>query len=68
MSDHMRIQVATLAGVDLDSRRTRRTNPVRIVRGLLVAFDDRNREARPKIVDRPHQKRCVTGARTGDEV
>ena len=39
LTDHVAVQMATLAGVDLNGGRTGRTNTVGIIAGLLVALD-----------------------------
>src|SRR5208337_2801297 len=57
VADHMRVKMAALAGVDLNCRDTGRSDPIRIVRGLLVAFDDGNREAKLQIANGPDKQR-----------
>ena len=43
MPDHVRVEMAALAGVDLDCRNARRPDAVGVVGRLLVALDDRER-------------------------
>ena len=44
MTHHSRVEVAALAGVDLDRGRAGGADAVGVVRGLLVALDDRDRQ------------------------
>jgi hypothetical protein len=46
LGHHRCVQVAALAGVDLDRRRAGGADAVGVVRGLLVAFDHRQRQLR----------------------
>ena len=47
VADHVRVEMAALAGVDLDRRRAGGADPLRIVRGLLIALDDGDRHRDP---------------------
>jgi hypothetical protein len=71
LGDHRRVEVAALAGVDLDGRRAGGADAVGVVRGLLVALDDTDRQARRADLERLDggaQQRGLARAGTGDQV
>ena len=64
----MRVEMTTLAGVDLDRRRAGGANALRVVRCLLIALDHGDREAFPQFADRARQQRRLAGARTRHQI
>ncbi len=68
MADHMRVEMAALAGVDLDRRRARGANALRVVRRLLIALDDGDREPIFQFADRADQQRCLSRSRARHEI
>ena len=71
LGDHRRVKVAALAGVHLDRGRAGRADAVGVVRGLLVALDDTQRQVRRaglQRLDRRAQQRRLARAGAGDEV
>ena len=55
--DHVRVEMASLAGVDLHGAHTGRADALGVARGLLVALDHGDREPALEVVDRAHQER-----------
>lgn len=68
VADHVCVEVAALAGVDLHRRRTGRANALGVVLGLLVAFDDRRRHAPAERLQGLHQQGRLAGAGAGEKV
>ncbi len=71
VADHLRVEVAALAGVDLDRWCAGRADAVGVEAGLLVTFDHRNRELRRtgfQRFDGRAQQRGLARAGAGDEV
>ena len=68
MADHVGVEVAALAGVDLHRRGAGGADAVGVVAGLLVALDHRDGVARRQRGDGAHQQRGLARARAGDEV
>ena len=67
-SYHAGIQMAALSGVDLQGRCAGGANAVGIMRGLLVALDDRRRNPTLERLDRAHQQRRLARAGTGYKI
>ena len=61
--DHAGVEMAALAGIDLQCARAGRADPVGVVRGLLVALDHRHREGGLQAADGLCEQRGL--ARTG---
>ena len=59
MADHVRIWTAALAGIDLHGRGTGGANPIRVTRGLLIAFNDGDRPSALYIDNRADKQRCL---------
>jgi len=68
VADHMRIEMAALAGVDLHCRSAGGADPLGVARSLLVAFDHGDRPSVLQVVDRANQQRRLAGAGARDEV
>jgi hypothetical protein len=66
--DHLGVEVAALAGVDLQRRRAGGADAVGVDAGLLVAFDHRHRQPAGEQLDGAHQQRGLARAGAGDEV
>ena len=54
-ADHVGVEVAALAGVDLYGRCASGPDPLGVARRLLVAFDDGDRPCVLQVVDGPDQ-------------
>ena len=68
VGNHLGIQVAAFAGVDLNRRGTGFANARRVVNGLLVAFDHRAGDAPVQALERFREQRGFAGAGAGDQV
>ncbi len=71
LGHHGRVEVATLAGVDLDGGRTGGADAVGIETGLLVAFDHGHVQdglSGFERLDGGAQQRGLAGARAGDDI
>ena len=68
VADHMRVEVTALAGVDLDRRRAGRPDALGVVRGLLVAFDHRDRQPALQRLDRLDEQGRLARAGARDDV
>ena len=68
MAHHVAVQVAALAGVDLDGRRAGGAHPLGVHVGLLVALDHGQGEAVAQVRKGAHQKGGLTGAGAGHEI
>jgi hypothetical protein len=68
MANHMRVEMAALACVDLHGRRAGSANTVGIVRCLLVALDHSQRSLALPALDGFDQQGGFPGAGAGDEV
>ncbi len=65
---HARVEVAALAGVDLQRGRAGRADALGVVGGLLVALDHRDRQGRQQPLDRLGQQRRLARAGARHEV
>jgi hypothetical protein len=68
MPHHMTVEVAPLAGVDLDRGSTRRADAVSVLTGLLIAFDHGNREFGTDHLERAAQQRRLARAGARHEI
>ena len=68
VADHVRVEVAALAGVHLDRLGAGGADALGVVAGLLVALDHRQRMAAGEPADGLDQQRRLARAGTGDEV
>ncbi|SBP87012.1 hypothetical protein THIARS_50260 [Thiomonas delicata] len=68
MADHMRIQVAALAGIDLHAGHTGRTDALSVERGFLVTLDHRETELAAQVGEGAGEQRGLSGPRAGDEI
>jgi hypothetical protein len=68
VADHVGVEVAALAGVDLDGRRAGGADALGVVAGLLVAFDHRHRALPLSISMVLHQQRGLARAGAGHQV
>jgi hypothetical protein len=68
VADHVRVEVAALAGVHLDGLRAGGADALGVVAGLLVALDHRQRMAAGELADGLDQQRGLARAGAGDEV
>ena len=66
--DHMRIEMAALAGVDLHRARAGCADALGIVAGLLIAFDHADQVALAQRPYRLHQQRRLARPGTGDQI
>ena len=66
--DHMRVEMAALAGVDLQRRRAGRPNALGVVGCLLIALDDEDRKTAEEMMDRQHQQARLARPGAGDEI
>lgn len=60
--DHMGIEMTATTGVDLHRRHAARPDAIRIVGGLLIAFDDDNLEPAFELLDGFDEERGLAGA------
>jgi len=66
--DHMSIEVTAFTGVNLNRRDARRSNALRIVRCLLVAFDDDDRMPGLEVSYGSQQELSLAGSRARYEI
>ena len=66
--DHGGVEVAALAGVDLQRRRAGGADALGIDAGLLVAFDHRHRQPAAQQLDGAHQQRGLARAGAGHQI
>ena len=68
MADLVCIQVAALAGVDLNGPGPGSADAVGVVAGLLITLDHRQRQLRLEVLEGARQQAGLAGARAGDQV
>ncbi len=68
MTDHMGVEVTSLARVDLYRRRACLTNALGVIRRLLIALDHRHWNFTEKIIDCAHQQRRLAGSGARNEI
>jgi len=68
LADHVGVEVTALAGVDLDSARAGRADPIGVVARFLVALDDDHLVPVLKTLDGLDEQRRLPRPRAGDEV
>ncbi|OIQ98697.1 hypothetical protein GALL_191970 [mine drainage metagenome] len=67
-ADHLRVEMAAAAGVDLDRAGAGGADPLGVAVGLLVALDHCDRQAAAQQLYGPDQQRGLARARAGDQV
>lgn len=68
LADHVGVQVATFAGIDLNRRRTRSPYTLGIMAGLLITLNHTDRQPPLQTFNRCGQQRCFAGPRTGNQI
>ena len=68
VADHVRVEVAALAGIDLHRRGARGADAIRVVGGLLVAFDHGDSQLPGEARDGLHEERGLARTGAGDQV
>lgn len=65
---HVGLEVASRAGVDLQDRRTRRTDPLRIIRRRLIAFENVDGNGILEVANRAFEDAGLARARRAHEI
>jgi hypothetical protein len=68
MADHMRVEVAALAGIDLHRRRAGRADAFGVAAGLLVALDDGDRQLSLQRLDGTAEQAGLSRTGAGDQI
>jgi hypothetical protein len=68
VADHVGVEMAALAGIDLHGAHAGRPDAFGVAAGLLVAFDDGDRQRLAQSLDRPTKQRCLARTGAGNEI